>query len=122
MLLVFPKIFEPIGRHLGVSNRVHDIIVAHVVLKSSRIDPVVCQFVASGVPKHVRMNWEWELGGFSGPGNHFQEPCGRGGPAALGDEDISRLHIFPAELTQRSDFPPAQGMDVIDPALGPADM
>jgi hypothetical protein len=31
-VLVFPKVFEPIRRHLGVSHRVHDVFMAHVVL------------------------------------------------------------------------------------------
>ncbi len=38
------------------------------------------------------------------------------------DEDVARFHILPAQLTQCSDFLTAQGMDVIDAALGAADV
>jgi hypothetical protein len=38
------EILKPIGRHLGVSNRVHDIFVAHVVVKHSRIRDAEFQF------------------------------------------------------------------------------
>ena len=33
MLSVLPEILEPIRSHFGVTHRVHDIFVAHVVLK-----------------------------------------------------------------------------------------
>jgi hypothetical protein len=36
---VLPEILEPIGRHFGISNRVHDIFVAYVVLECSGIVP-----------------------------------------------------------------------------------
>ena len=55
------------------------------------------------------MYWEWELCGFSRSGDRFQKSCRRGGAAALGDEDIARFHILPAQLTQRSDFLVAHG-------------
>jgi len=63
---VLPEILEPIRRHLGISNRVHDIFVAHVVLQGSSVMPIVGKLVACGVPEHVRMNWEWELCGAVG--------------------------------------------------------
>ena len=50
MLSVLPEVLEPIRSHFGVSYRVHDIIVAHVVLKGSGVMPIVGEFVASGVP------------------------------------------------------------------------
>ena len=57
---------------------------------------VVSELVASGVLEHVRMNLEWELYGFSGPGDRFRESCGRGWATALADEDISGIQILPA--------------------------
>jgi hypothetical protein len=53
---VLPEILEPIGRHFGISNRVHDIFVAHVVLECSGIVPVVGKLEAGGVAKHVRVD------------------------------------------------------------------
>jgi class 3 adenylate cyclase len=32
---VLPEILETIGRHLGIANRVHDILVTHIVLKGA---------------------------------------------------------------------------------------
>src|SRR6266566_5005714 len=72
--------------------------------------------------KHVRMNWKWELGGLSSPGDRFQETCCRRGTAALGEKHISRFCIFPAWLAQGSDFPASQWMNSIDSAFGSVDM
>ena len=83
---ILPKIFETIGRHFGVSNRVHDVPVAHVVLERSGIVPVV-ELIAGRMPQHVRMNWEREFCGFSCSGDHFQEARRRRRTTALGDED-----------------------------------
>jgi len=69
--------------------------MAHIVLEGSGVMPIVGELVTSGVPEHVRVDREWELGGFSGPSDHFQESCGRRGTATLGDEDISSFHILP---------------------------
>jgi hypothetical protein len=93
---ILPEILEPIRRHLGVSNRVHDIFVPHVVLEGSGVVPVVGELIAGGVPEHVRMDREWELCGFSSPGDCLQESRSRGRPPALGNEYISRFHILAA--------------------------
>jgi hypothetical protein len=71
-LSVVPEILEAVGRHLGVSNRVHDILVAYV-LERSGVMPVVGELVAGGVPEHVGMNREWKLCGLPGPGDCFKE-------------------------------------------------
>jgi hypothetical protein len=51
LLSVLPEILEPIRRHLGISNRVRDISMAHVVLKRPSIMPIVgvAQAEADGV-------------------------------------------------------------------------
>jgi hypothetical protein len=56
MLSVLPEVLEPIRSHFGVSHRVHDVFVAHVVLQGSSIVPIVGEFIASRVPQHVGMN------------------------------------------------------------------
>ena len=76
---VAPEIFEPVRRHLGIPNRVHDVLVAHVMLERSGVMPVVGEFVTGGVPEHVRVNREGELCGLSSSGDCFQESCSRGG-------------------------------------------
>ncbi len=49
---MLPEILEPIGRHLGVSNRVNDIFVAHVVPQRPGILPIVGELVAGGMLEH----------------------------------------------------------------------
>jgi len=46
------------------------------------------------------MDWEWELCGFSNPGDRFQEARSRGRSTALGDEDIARF-ISDSEVAKR---------------------
>jgi hypothetical protein len=75
---------------------VHDVFVPHVVLQGSGIVAVVGEFVAGGVPEHMRMNWEWELCGFSIPGDRFQESGSRSWTTSLGDENVTRFHILAA--------------------------
>ena len=58
--------------------------------------PVVGELVASGVPQHVRVDWEREFCSFSSPSDHFQESGSRCGPAALGDKNVSRFYILAA--------------------------
>ena len=68
------------------------------------------------------MDREWQLCGLPGPSDCLQESCGRSGTTALGDENVSRFHIFTMKLPQCPDFPAAERMDVVDPALGSSDM
>ena len=62
---------QSIRRHLGVTDRIHDIFMAHVVLERSGVMPVVGELVAGGVPEHVRMDREWKPCRFPGPGDRF---------------------------------------------------
>jgi CBS-domain-containing membrane protein len=55
---VLPEILEPIWSHFSVPHRVHDIFVAHVVLKGSSVMPIVSQLIAGGVPQHVWVDRE----------------------------------------------------------------
>jgi len=58
---VLPEILELIGRHLGVSNRVHDIFVAHVMLEGSgvmrRARAIYLAFVSDCLDRHHRRWW-----------------------------------------------------------------
>ena len=56
--------------------------MAHVVLEGSGIMPIVGELVTSGVPEHVRVDREWELGSSSGPSDHLQELHGGLSPGA----------------------------------------
>jgi hypothetical protein len=60
---VFPEILEPVGCHFGVSHRVHDILVAHMVLERSSVMPIIGELVA-GRMEHVQVDRERQLCGF----------------------------------------------------------
>ena len=60
-LSILPKILEPLRRELGVAHRVHDVLVAEVVLQRARVASVVRELVAGRVPQHVRMHAERKL-------------------------------------------------------------
>ena len=62
--LASPEIFEPIGCQLRVSNGVLNIPVSKVVLQRASIVAIIGEFVAASMAQHVRMDWEWHLGGF----------------------------------------------------------
>jgi len=93
---ILPEILEPIRRHLGVSNRVHDILVAHVVLEGPGIMPIVGELVPDRVPEHVGVDWKRKSCRFLCPGNRFQESRGCRGTTPFGDENVSRFHILAA--------------------------
>jgi hypothetical protein len=59
---VSPKVPKPIRRHFGIANGVLDVLVAEISLQRPRIDALIRQQIAAGVPEHVRMNWERQLG------------------------------------------------------------
>ena len=83
MLSVLPEILEPIRRHFGVPNRVHDVFVAHVVLQGSSVVPIVGELVAGGVSQHVRVDREREPCGFPSPGDRLQELSTIRSPTAI---------------------------------------
>jgi len=84
--------------------------------------PIFSKLVTRRMPKHVRMDWEWEFCSFSSPSDRLQESRSRGGATTLGQENVSRFHILAAELTKGADLLAAQRMDVVDAALGSSDM
>jgi hypothetical protein len=46
LLSILPKILESIRRHFGISNCVHDILVAHIVLEGAGVMPIIGELVA----------------------------------------------------------------------------
>ena len=57
--------FEPDWRQFRVTNGALDRLVAEIVLDGPRIVAVVGELVAAGVPQHVDVNREAELGPFA---------------------------------------------------------
>ena len=48
-----PKVLEPVGRHVGVLDRVLDVPVPEVVLQRPRVVAIVGEPEAAGMAKHV---------------------------------------------------------------------
>jgi hypothetical protein len=63
---------------------------------------LIGQPVTAGMPKHVRMHSEADLGDSTGALDQTLEGFPRHRPAALGDEDIYSVTCFPIELAQRA--------------------
>src|SRR5262249_45310718 len=95
-LSVLPKVFEPVGRHFGVSDRVLDVLVAQVMLQGPRVVAVVGQLEATGMAKHVRVDREWHLGGLAEALNEPVETDGADRSAALGNEYVGVSGVIAA--------------------------
>jgi hypothetical protein len=57
-----PKVFKAVRRHLGVPDRVLNVLVPEVVLQGPCVVPVVGEFEPTGMAKHVRVDRESHLG------------------------------------------------------------
>jgi hypothetical protein len=54
--LVFPEIFEPIGRQSRIAHGGHDRAVPEICLDGASVMAVVGELEPAGVPQHVGMN------------------------------------------------------------------
>src|SRR5258708_525998 len=81
---------------VGVPNGVLDVLVPEVVLQAARIDALVGQLVAADVPKHVRVHWEGDFGGFAEADNHAAEARRTHGRAP------PTIKLRPSALPQRA--------------------
>jgi hypothetical protein len=91
-----PKVLEPIGCHVGVPDRVLNVLVAEVVLKGSRIVAIVGELEPTGMAKHVWMDREWHLGGLPDTLDEAMEADGADRPSAFGNEHVSPSRIIAA--------------------------
>jgi hypothetical protein len=57
-----PEVFEACRRQFGITHRVPNVAVAKVSLKRLGIVSLTCECVAAGVPQHVRVDLEAQLG------------------------------------------------------------
>ena len=58
-----PKVLESVWRHVGVPDRVMNVLVPEVMLQGPRVVAIVGELEPAGVAKHVRVDGEWHLGG-----------------------------------------------------------
>jgi hypothetical protein len=68
-----------------------DVPVAEVVLQGPRVVPIIGQLKPAGMAKHVRVDWEWHLGGLPEALDEPMETDGTDWPAALGNEYVGVL-------------------------------
>src|SRR5262249_1500795 len=91
-----PKVFEAVGRHVGVPDRVLDVLVSEVVLQGPRVVAIIGQLKPAGMAKHVRVGREWHLGGRDEGLEEAVETEGADRPAALGNEHVSVSRVIAA--------------------------
>jgi hypothetical protein len=56
-----PKVLEAIGRQLGVTHRVLNVLMPEISLQRTGVMAGIGKRVAAAMVKHVRMHWEWHL-------------------------------------------------------------
>ena len=89
-----PKVLEPVGRHFRVPDGVLNVLVPEVVLEGARVVAIVGELEPTGMPKHVRMDWEWHLGGLPEPLDEPMESNGADWSAALGNEYVGVFGVI----------------------------
>src|SRR5437899_10349726 len=96
LILVRKEAPEPLRRQLGVPGGVLDVAVAQPLLQGAGVHAVVGELEAAGVPEHVRVDGEGEVGRLADPGDELLERGRRERPLALADEHVGgpgrRLH------------------------------
>src|SRR6266436_2635854 len=83
-----PKVFEAIGRHLGVPHCVLNVLVPEVVLQGPRVVAIVGELEPASMAKHVRVDREWHLGGLADALDEAMETDRADWSAALGNEHV----------------------------------
>src|SRR6516225_4206574 len=91
-----PKVLEPVGCHVGVPDRVLNVLVAEVVLQGARVVAIVGELEPAGMPKHVRVDREWHLGSLTEALDKPVETDGADRSAALGNEYVGVLRVLAA--------------------------
>src|SRR5262249_27302858 len=91
-----PKVLEPVGCHVGVPDRVLNVVVAEVVLQGPRVVAIVGQLKPAGMAKHVRVDRERHLGSLADALDEAVKADGADWPAALGNENVSLSRGIPA--------------------------
>ena len=56
------KVFEPVGRHFGIPDRVLNVLVPEVLLQGPRVVAIICELESAGMAQHVWVDRERHLG------------------------------------------------------------
>jgi len=89
-----PEILEPRRRQLGIAHRMLDVPMPQVSLESSGIMPFVGQREPAGVPQHVRMSLEAQLGLDPGTFHKLGKPARAERRSALGREHERQFGVL----------------------------
>src|SRR5262245_38241720 len=117
-----PKIFESVGSHLGVADRVLDVLVPEVVLQRPRVVAIVGELEPTGMAQHVWVDREWHLGGLPDALHKPVEANGTDWSAALGNEHVSLFSVLAAQLAQCSHLVTADRMYAGNAVLDPVNV
>ena len=60
-------IFEAVGHHFGVPDRVLNVLVPEVMPQAPGVVAIVRELEPTGMAQHVWMDWEWHIGGLPEP-------------------------------------------------------
>jgi hypothetical protein len=89
-----PNVFEAVGCHFGVSDRMLNVFVPEVMLQGPRVVAIVGELEPTGMAKHVGVDREWHLGGLTDALDKAVEADRPNRPAALGNEYVSVCRVF----------------------------
>ena len=91
-----PKVFEPVGRHFGIPDRVLNVLVPEVLLQGPRVVAIICELEPAGMAKHVGVDREWHLGSLPDTLDEAMEANGADRPTAFGNEHVGVSRVIPA--------------------------
>jgi hypothetical protein len=102
LVLPLPEVIEALGGELGVAGGVLDVAVPEPPLDGAGVVAGVGEGEAAGVPQHVRVDREGELGRYSDHRELLPEPGSAHRRASLGREQVGRgrglLALQPARV------------------------
>src|SRR5262245_9088707 len=91
-----PTVFEPVGRHFGVPDRVLNVLVPEIMLQGPRVVAIIGQLEPAGMAEHVRVDGEWHLGGLAEALDEAMEADGADRPTAFGNKHVSLSRVIAA--------------------------
>src|SRR5262245_40808113 len=94
--LASPKILEPVRRHLGVPDRVLNVLVPEVVLQSPCVVAIIGELKTTGMEQPVCVDRERHLGMLADALDEAVEANRTDWPAALGNEYVGIFEVVAA--------------------------
>jgi hypothetical protein len=88
-----PDVFEPARGKRGIARRRIDRPMTQIGLQRSRIQALICQRVAAGMPKHVRVYLKTDLGFLAGARQQLGKSRGGERTAPFGGKHEGRSRL-----------------------------